>query len=143
MVKTRKTTASNQTRKQRTSLNRKSKRKRDQDSESDVEPPSARKRRKSGIPQRSSQSHAQVEYPDQDSEEAEKESSGDSDEQEDTVLKGGWYLVRAVIDERFEISDGETKHEYLVDWVPSSQETYQPTWELVRCSVALLKWESC
>jgi hypothetical protein len=143
MVKTRKTTASNQTRKQRTSLNRKSKRKRDQDSESDVEPPSARKRRKSGIPQRSSQSHAQVEYPDQDSEEAEKESSGDSDEQEDTVLKGGWYLVRAVIDERFEISDGETKHEYLVDWVPSSQETYQPTWELAENlnAEALRDWE--
>lgn len=139
MVKTRKTTASIQTRNQRTSLNHKSKRKRDQDSESDVEPLSARKRRKSSIPQRSSQSHAQVEYPDQDSEEAEKETSEDSDTQEDTVLKRGWYLVRAVIDERFEASDGETRHEYLVDWEPGPQETYQPTWELVRCPVELLK----
>jgi hypothetical protein len=140
MVKTRKTTASIQIRKQRTSLNRKSKRKRDQDSESDVEPPSARKRRKQGTPQRSSRSHAQVEYSDQDSEDTEKESSEDSDKQEDTVLKRGWYLVRAVIDERFkEGSDGETKHEYLVDWASSHQETYQPTWELVRCSVALSK----
>ncbi|GKU02993.1 hypothetical protein FLAG1_05384 [Fusarium langsethiae] len=131
MVKTRKTPTSIQIRKQRTSLNRKSKRKRDQDSESDVEPPSARKRRKPGTPQRSSRSHAQVGYSDQDSEDTEKESSEDSDKQEDTVLKRDWYLVRAVIDERFkEGSDGETKHEYLVDWVPSHQETYQPTWEL-------------
>ncbi|CEI39468.1 hypothetical protein FVEN_g8685 [Fusarium venenatum] len=143
MVKTRKATASNQTRKQRTSLNQKSKRKRDQDSESDVEPQSARKRRKSGIPQRSSRSHAQVEYPDQDSEDTEKESSEDSDKQENTVLKRGWYLVRAVIDERFESSDGETKHEYLVDWVPGSQETYQPTWELAENlnADALKDWE--
>jgi hypothetical protein len=141
MVKTRKTTASIQTRNQRTSLNRKSKRKRDQDSESDyVEPPSARKRRKSGTPQRSSRSQAQAENPGQDSQETEKESSEDSDKQEDTVLKGGWYRVRKVLDERYkEGSDGETKHEYLVDWAPSHQKTYQPTWELVRCSVALLK----
>ncbi|KAL6924432.1 hypothetical protein FSST1_001706 [Fusarium sambucinum] len=143
MVKTRKTTASSQTRKQRTSLNHKSKRKRDQDSESDVEPQSARKRRKSGIPQRSSRSHAQVEDPDQDSQDTEKESPEDSDKQEDTVLKRGWYLVRAVIDERFESSDGETKHEYLVDWVPGSQETYQPTWELAENlnADALKDWE--
>ncbi|CEF85646.1 unnamed protein product [Fusarium graminearum] len=143
MVKTRKTTASIQTRNQRTSLNRKSKRKRDKDSGSDVEPLSARKRRKSSIPQRSSQSHAQVEYPDQDSEEAEKETSEDSDTQEDTALKRGWYLVRAVIDERFEASDGETRHEYLVDWEPGPQETYQPTWELAENlnADALRDWE--
>ncbi|RGP77393.1 hypothetical protein FLONG3_4485 [Fusarium longipes] len=131
MVKTRKTTASIQTRNQRTSLNRKPKRKRNQDSESDyAEPSSARKRRKSGTAQCNSQSQAQVEDLGQDSEETEEESS-DSDKQEDTVLKRGWYLVRAVIDERFqEGSDGETKHEYLVDWVSSAQQTYQPTWEL-------------
>jgi hypothetical protein len=136
MVKTRKTNPSKQTHK-RSSLNRKSKRKRDEeDSEADyVVPSSARKRRKSGTPQRSPQSPVSARNPDQVSGEIE-----DSDRNEDTVLERDWYSVRAVIDERFEEgSDGETKHQYLVDWLPSHQETYQPTWELVGCPVALLK----
>ncbi|KAJ4140853.1 hypothetical protein NW768_000057 [Fusarium equiseti] len=140
MVKTRKTSPSKQTSK-RSSLNRKSKRKRDEeDSEADyVVPSSARKRRKPGTPQRSPQPPVSARNPDQVTGEIE-----DPDRDEDTVLERDWYLVRAVIDERFEEgSDGETKHQYLVDWVPSHQETYQPTWELAENlnEDALKDWE--
>lgn len=142
MVRTRKTTASIQTSKPRTSLDCKSKRKRDEEDSEEgyVESSSVRKRRKPGTPQRSRHPQAQVENPSQDSEDSEKESSEGADEEQHTVLKRDWYLVRAVIDERFkEGSDGETKHQFLIDWVPSAQETYEPTWESVGRSIALLE----
>ncbi|RFN45911.1 hypothetical protein FIE12Z_9833 [Fusarium flagelliforme] len=95
MVKTRKTNPSKQTRK-RSSLNRKSKRKRDEeDSEADyVVPSSARKRRKSGTPQRSPQSPVPARNPDQVSGEIE-----DSDRDEDTVLERDWYSAENLNDD--------------------------------------------
>ncbi|CAG7558534.1 unnamed protein product [Fusarium equiseti] len=95
MVKTRKTSPSKQTRK-RSSLNRKSKRKRDEeDSEADyVVPSSARKRRKSGTPQRSPQSPVSARNPDQVSGEIE-----DSEGNEDTVLERDWYSAENLNDD--------------------------------------------